>query len=70
MASRLLLLPVPAPDGIVQRGTLVVGKEVANILVVLEFYLEVETFFLSNIGFFFAFGFGRAGIVDLMIAVK
>lgn len=42
MASRLLLLPVPAPDGIVQRGALVVGKEVADILVVLELYLEVE----------------------------
>ena len=33
MASWLHFLPVPAPDGIVQRGALVVGKEVADILV-------------------------------------
>ena len=36
MAPRLHLLPVPALDGIVQRCALVVGKEITDILVVLE----------------------------------
>ena len=41
MSSRLNLLPVPAADGILEGCSLVVGKEVPDVLIIFElrFYL-------------------------------
>lgn len=51
MASRLLFLPLPALDGIVQRCALVVGKEVPDILVILKLGPDFRRRLQSLIGF-------------------
>ena len=51
MSSRLNFLPMPAPDSVLEGCSLVVGKEVADILIVFELRFDFLGMFNGMIGF-------------------
>ena len=62
MRPRLNLLPVPAADGILEGRSLVVGKEVPDILIVFELWLDF-LWMLDGVICLYRFPEGLTGIV-------